>query len=96
MNPNVPTPKVPPDSLFGRSFQDFGRDVISWGKGASDAIARVQCITLPELRRDRVTALQAQAARDFYAGVLARNPGNTAAAAKVQLMDRVLQLLGGG
>jgi hypothetical protein len=55
----------------------------------------LQAVTLQELTQGGVTQAQAQAARDFYAGVLARNPGNAAAAARVQLMDRILQLLGG-
>lgn len=96
MNPNVPAPRVPPDHLFGRSFQEFGRDVIGWGAGANGAAARARSITLPELQQSGVTTAQAQAARDFYSGVLARNPGNTAAAARIHLMDRILQLLGGG
>ena len=96
VNPNVPAPQVPPDSLFGRPFQEFGRDVIGWGSGAKGAAARGRSITLQELQKAGVTAAQAQAARDFYAGVVARNPGNAAAAARVQLMDRILQLLGGG
>jgi len=96
VDPNVPAPQVPPDSLFGRSFQDFGRDVLGWGKGAPGAAARAQSITMQELQQGGVSAAQAQAVRDFYAGVLARNPGNAAAAARVQLADRILQLLGGG
>jgi hypothetical protein len=51
---------------------------------------------LQELQHDKVSTAQAQAARDFYAGVLARNPANAAAAARILLMDRILQLLGGG
>ena len=96
VNPNIPAPQVPPDSLFGRSFQEFGRDVIGWGTGAEGANARAQSITLQELQQGGVTAAQAQAARDFYAGVLARNRGNATADARVRLMDRILQLLGGG
>lgn len=96
VNPNIPAPQVPPDSLFGRSFQEFGRDVIQWGTGAKDASVRAQSITLQELQQGGVTAAQAQAARDFYSVVLARNTANAAAAARIQLMDRILQLLGGG
>jgi hypothetical protein len=70
--------------------------VIGLGSGAKGAAARAQSITLQELQQGGVTAAQAQAARDFYAGVLARDPGNAAAAARVQLMDRILKLLGGG
>jgi hypothetical protein len=55
----------------------------------------MSAITLEELTRSGISQAQAQAARDFYAGVLARNPGNAAAAARVQLMGRILQLLGG-
>jgi hypothetical protein len=95
VNPNAPAPRVPPDSLFGRSFQDFGRDVIKWGTGPRGAQARMQTITRQELTQAGVTQPQAQAARDFYMGVLARNPGNAAAAARVQLMNHILQLLGG-
>ena len=95
VNPSVPAPSVPPDSLFGRSFQDFGRDVIGWGSGPQAALDRIRTITLEQLTEQGVTPAQAQAARDFYAGVLARNPGNAAAAARVQLMDYILQLLGG-
>ncbi len=96
VNPNVPAPQVPPDSLFGRPFESFGRDVIGWGTGAKGATERAQSITAQQLQQGGVTATQAQAARDFYAGVLARNSGNAAAAARVKLMDQILQLLSGG
>jgi RHS repeat-associated protein len=96
LNPNAPAPRVPPDIIFGRPFADFGRDVIGWGGGARDAIARTHSITLQQLEQGGVTSAQAQAARNFYFGVLARNPGNAAAAARVELMDRILQLLNGG
>jgi hypothetical protein len=95
VNASVPAPEVPPDNVFGRSFQDFGRDVIRWGSGADGALARMETVTFEELSQAGVTQAQARAARDFYAGVLARNPGNAAAAARVQLVDRVLQLLRG-
>lgn len=95
MNFNVPPPPVPPDHLFGRSFQDFGKTVIGWGTGAGGANARARSITLGELRSGSVTAVQAEAMRDFYTAVLARNPANKAAAARAALADRVLELLGG-
>lgn len=69
--------------------------MVRWGSGAEGALARMSAITLEELTRSGISQAQAQAARDFYAGVLARNPGNAAAAARVQLMGRILQLLGG-
>lgn len=94
MNPNVPSPQVPPDHLFGRSFQDFGKNVIGWGTGADGANARAKSITRGELRSARVTVAQAEAMRAFYAGVLARNPANAAANARVSLANRILQLLG--
>ena len=95
MNPNVPSPQVPPDHLFGRPFQDFGKSVIGWGTGADGANARAKSITLGELRSGGVTVAQAEAMRDFYAGVLARNPANAAANARVALANRILPLMGG-
>ena len=95
MNPNVPSPQVPPDRLFGRSFQDFGKNVIGWGTGAGGANARTGSIMLGELRSAGVTPAQAEAIRDFYAGVVARNPANAAATARIGLANRILQLLGG-
>ncbi len=71
------------------------RDIIRWGTGAGGAQARQKTITLQELTQAEVTNAQAQAARNFYAGVLAKNPGNAAAAARVKLMDHILSLLGG-
>jgi hypothetical protein len=63
---------------------------------SAGAITRAQNITLEQLVQAGVTKAQAQAARDFYAGELLHNSGNATAAARVQLMDRILQLLGGG
>ena len=96
VNPSVPAPEVPPDSIFGRSFHDFGQDVIRWGTGEEGGAGQNAGRHLGGgLTQDGVNPAQAQAARDFYAGVLARNPGNAAAVARVQLMDHILQLLGG-
>lgn len=95
MNFDVPSPRVPPDRLFGRSFQDFGKQVIGWGTGADGADARSRSITLEELRSAGVTAAQAGVIRDFYTAVLARNPANKAANARVGLANRILLLLGG-
>ncbi len=92
MNPHVPSPQVPPDYLFGRSFQDFGKQVIGWGTGAD---ARSRSITLGELRSAGVTPAQAGTIRDFYEGVVARNPANRAATARVGLAKRILDPLGG-
>jgi hypothetical protein len=95
VNFNVPSPQVPPDHLFGRPFQDFGKSVIGWGTGADGANARVRSVTLGELQSAGVTLAQVEAIRDFYAAVLARNPANKAAAARVGLANRILELLAG-
>ncbi len=95
MNFNVPSPQVPPDHLFGRPFQDFGKSVIGWGTGANGADARARSITLGEIQSAGITAVQAGSIRDFYAAVLARNPANKAAAARVALANRILDLLAG-
>jgi hypothetical protein len=96
VNFHVPSPQVPPDHLFGRSFQDFGKSVIGWGTGADGADDRARSITLGELQSGGVTTAQARAMRDFHAAVLDRNPANKAAAARVAPADRILELLGGG
>lgn len=73
----------------------MGRHVIRWGRGAEGARAKMGTITLQELRQAGVTEAQVQAARQFYAQVVARDPRNAAAAARVQLMDHILVLLKG-
>jgi hypothetical protein len=95
VNFNAPSPQVPPDHLFGRSFQDFGKSVVGWGTGADGANARARSITLGEIQSTGVTPVQAEAIRDFDAAVLARNPANKAAAARVGLANRILELLAG-
>jgi hypothetical protein len=96
INLNIPRPAAPADSIFGgREFTDWGRSVVQWGTGAEGAEARLQAITLQELTNAGITRAQAQAARAFYAQTAARDSGNAAAVARIQLMDRILQLLGG-
>jgi hypothetical protein len=85
---------MPPSSTFGRSFLNFGKQIIGWGHGAKEARQRIATITLEELKQGCVTKAQAQAAKDFYVGVNARNPGNAAARERIALMNRVIELLG--
>ena len=95
VNPKVPEPDVPsPDAFGGQTFQDWERNVVRWGSGPQGAIDRIGKLTPSTVTRLDITISQAEAARDFYAGVVARNPGNLAASARVRLMEHIIQTMG--
>lgn len=97
-NGGKPTPPkiTPKASSPGDPFPGFpqgGRNLVNWGKGAADALKRAGQITADEAKLlDPAKVRQAKA---FYEGVFKDNPGNLAAGARVQLMDRILELQGG-
>jgi hypothetical protein len=92
----APKPGTPPPSLFGGlTFQEWGVQVIKWGRGAAGAAARRTTITIEELLKDHVTIEQAEAARDFYLKVMASDFPNPAAAGRIELMNRRIDLLKG-
>lgn len=69
---------------------DFGRNAVQWGSGFRDALSRASNITPQEAAR--ISPGQAAAARDFYNGALTYDPYNYTAAARIQLMERVIGL----
>lgn len=93
VNPEIPRPSIPSSTISGRTFQSWGRDVVEWGSGAADALARIESLTLSEIQRPGITRAQAEAGLQFYSQEFLRNPGNTTAGARVQLMQHIISLL---
>lgn len=74
-------------------FPEWGRHTVRWGRGASGAVARTASITAREAKSlDRA---KVSATKGFYEAVFKKNPKNLAAAARVKLMERILELMGG-
>lgn len=61
-----------------------------WGSEFKEALARSSNITAQEAAR--ISPGQATAARNFYDAALTYDPYNYTAAARIQLMDRILGL----
>jgi len=74
----------------------FGQDVMKWGTGDAAARARMGTLTRAELEGAGVTKDIAKSWRDFYQQVKASNPSNPSAQGRMELMQRALELLGGG
>ena len=72
----------------------FGR-LIGLGVGRAAAVARTGNITLAEIQAAGVTMPVARYWRDFYQAAVEAGRGATTAAARVQLFDRIIELLGG-
>ena len=79
----------------GMSNSEFGQNVMKWGRGDTEARARIGSLTREELEKGGVTKEIAQSWRDFYKGVKAANPGNPSAQGRMELMQRAYELLGG-
>lgn len=73
----------------------FGR-LIGWGTGAQGASARTASITLQEIQQAGITRPVAEHWLNFYRNAVANGQGGAAAPERVRLMQRVLELLGGG
>lgn len=78
------------------TLREFGQRVMRWGSGDTAARVRIRTLTREELERAGLTREMAEAWRDFYRYESARNPSNPSAAGRAELMQRAIELLGGG
>ena len=85
-------PKTP-QTPHGVSTARFGRYIMKWGHGASDAIARKATITRQELEHAGVNCEILFQWREFYLAESERIPRNPSAAARAELMAHCLELL---
>jgi hypothetical protein len=72
----------------------FG-NLIGWGTGAEQAAARTASITIEEINAAGITRPVAQYWLKFYQSAVAAGRGAATAEARVALMQRILELLGG-
>lgn len=77
----------------GTTLNAYGNKL--WGVGPEDAKSLIGARSAEQLRELGLTVQGAQRWQDFYANVFVNNPRNTAAAARVELMDDALRTLGG-
>jgi hypothetical protein len=82
-----------PDLPEGMTRSQFGTDVMRWGTGDAEALARIDSLTREELQQAGVTRDMALQWRDFYENELARNPNNPSAAGRAELMQAAARLL---
>ena len=88
----LPLPWVPP----GYTLSKFGGEVVKWGNSSEAARARMESLTEQDLESMRslgLTRARADEWRDFYTDVSRRNPQNPSAAGRVDLMQRIADLL---
>ena len=78
-------PKVPFEK-----FQDWGRNVVQWGRGAAGAIQRVSEVTAEQA--SKLDPQKVKMARDFYQKAVDAGRGGAAAPERVKLMERILDL----
>ena len=78
-----------------RTLRQFGR-MLGWGPGDAAARKRAAELTRSEVQAMELTMEIAGAWREFYRRELERNPGNPSAAGRIELMDRVLELIAEG
>jgi hypothetical protein len=71
-------------------FQEWGRSVVQWGSRVSGAIERAAEMTGEQAAR--IDPQKVQAARDFYVRMVDSGRGGQAAAERVKLMDRIIEL----
>jgi hypothetical protein len=71
-------------------FQDWGRNVVNWGTKASGAIEATENMTAEMAAK--IDPAKVQAAKIFYENAVANGKGADAAAARVQLMQKILDL----
>jgi hypothetical protein len=78
-----------------RTLREFGR-MLGWGTGDAAARKRAAELTHSEVQAMELTVDIASAWREFYSRELERNPANPSAAGRIELMDRVLELIAEG
>jgi hypothetical protein len=71
----------------------FGSEVMRWGTGDAEALARIDSLTREELQQAGVTRDIALQWRNFYRSELVRNPDNPSAAGRAELMAAAARLL---
>lgn len=71
-------------------FQDWGRNVVQWGSKASGAIEAAENMTAEMAAK--IDPAKVQAAKTFYENAVANGKGGDAAAARAQLMQKILDL----
>ena len=86
----------PPDVPAGITRNVFGTRIMRWGSGDAAARARKESLTREELVAGGVTLNMAREWREFYRLEMLRNPANPSAAGRADLMQRAVELLGGG
>ena len=70
----------------------FGQ-AIGWGTGHEAARKRMATITIEEIRATGITREVAVGWRRFYETEASRRPANPSAAGRIELMNRVIELL---
>jgi RHS repeat-associated protein len=73
-----------------KDFPSWGREIVGWGSKAEGAFERMHEMTTSEALA--INPEKVKIARAFYSKVFLDNPNNNAAAARVQLMDRIAEL----
>jgi hypothetical protein len=82
-----------PDLPQGMTRSQFGSEVMRWGTGDAEALARIDSLTREELQQAGVTRDIALQWRNFYRSELVRNPDNPSAAGRAELMAAAARLL---
>jgi hypothetical protein len=88
----LPRPPIP----GGVTVKEFGNKIMRWGTGSETARGRIASLTRQELEAAGVTREMAEAWRDFYRTEALRVPTNPSAPGRAELMQRAVELLGGG
>jgi RHS repeat-associated protein len=71
-------------------FQQWGRDVVQWGRTASGAIERAAEITAEQAAK--LDPAKVRQALDFHRNAVEAGKGGAAAPERVRLMERILEL----
>jgi len=76
---------------------EFGQQVMKWGRGDAEAIARASdpALTKGYLDSKGVTLEMAEQWRDFYINEAHVRPNNPSAKGRTELMQKAVELLGG-
>ena len=94
-SPAIQFPEYPVN-LASKTPRGFG-ELIGWGIGAGEAVARTRTITASELRQGGVTAKIAREWRDAYWRAVSlgegTSPSNPTSPARAELMQRCVELL---
>jgi RHS repeat-associated protein len=75
---------------LGMTTAYFGQQVMRWGTGNAQALARAGTVTLQEMQSAGITRQMAQSWQQFYSYVAQMNPANPSAAGRAQLMQHVV------